>query len=136
MTESEKFPPHDVDELLELLDLAGITADWGEQMLSHFKDAPGGQHFGPKFSAYHLARVRYFATRRPLNHNDYAGCAGCKHTKRADGVGYDWEIRDDCSYHLAAALQPWNHRIPWACGNYWDGCNCEGGPFYDWPADV
>lgn len=114
-------------DLTELLDLAGDAADWGNQMASYFRDKPGGQHFRPKFQKYHLERVRYFASRRPLNHRDYGGCS-CGPTC-AEG----WESSPECSYHLAARLQPWNHRIPWACGHYYDGCNCEGGPFYDAP---
>lgn len=131
MTESSHIPS-DIEELEYLLNLAGSAADWGHQMSSHFRDAPGGQYFWPKFSAYHVARTKYFATRRPLNHYDYSGCAGCMGPVGDDGK-HVWNIRDDCSYHLAAKLQPWNHRIPWACGNYYDGCNCEGGPFYDPP---
>lgn len=130
----ESLPVTNETELLELLDLADSAATWANQMQEHFRDKPGGQHFAPEYTAYRLARVRYFATRRPLNSYDYGGCTGCSHHLRADGTGcYDWTINDDCSYHLAAALQPWNHRIPWACGDYWDGCNCEGGPFYDAP---
>ena len=36
-------------------------------------------------------------------------------------------------YRHAAETQPWNHRFPWNCPSYWDGCNCEGGPYYDRP---
>ena len=36
-------------------------------------------------------------------------------------------------YQYGASLQPWNHRIPWNCRTYYDGCNCDGGPFYDRP---
>lgn len=52
----------------------------------------------------------------------------------ANGDGtYEWRIDPACEYHQAAAAEPWNHRIPWNCPTYWDGCNCEGGPFYDKP---
>lgn len=50
--------------------------------------------------------------------------------------GHDFEAGDispTCGYHAAAAAQPWNHRIPWNCPNYWDGCNCAGGPYYTEP---
>lgn len=40
------------------------------------------------------------------------------------------------SYHYGAELQPWNHRIPWNCPSYYDGCNCEGGPHYNKPEDA
>jgi hypothetical protein len=29
-----------------------------------------------------------------------------------------------CLYHYAATKQPNNHRIPWNCPTYYDGCNC------------
>lgn len=45
-----------------------------------------------------------------------------------------WRINPDCPYHKAATARPWDHRIPWNCPTYWDGCNCEGGPFYEPPA--
>lgn len=35
-----------------------------------------------------------------------------------------------CRYHEAATRQPWNHRIAWNCPTFWDGCNCEGGPYF------
>jgi hypothetical protein len=115
---------------LKLIDLAGEAASWGDQMRGHFKDAPGGQHFWPKFSAYLIARIDYFAPRRVLGSRDFGGCV-CSHVKDdAHPKGGRWTIRDDCPYHHAAAAQPWNHRIPWNCGNYYDGCNCEGGPYY------
>ena len=37
-------------------------------------------------------------------------------------------------YHYGASLQPWNHHIPWNCPTYYDGCNCEGGPYYQMPS--
>lgn len=36
-------------------------------------------------------------------------------------------------YKYGAGLQPWNHQFPWNCPSYYDGCNCEGGPYYDRP---
>lgn len=42
-----------------------------------------------------------------------------------------WRINPNCEYHQQASEQPWNHRIPWNCPTYWDGCNCDGGPFYE-----
>lgn len=136
MSEEHKSSANDLEGLLRVLDLAGYAADWGFQMSGHFEGKPGGQHFWLKYRDYLLARTRYFASRRPLDHNDYGGCIGCVHTRNPDGNGWDWDIREDCAYHLAAKLQPWNHNIPWVCGNYWDGCNCEGGPFYDPPEGI
>ena len=51
-----------------------------------------------------------------------------------DGYGYilnddktvkEWRINPACEYHQAAAAEPFNHRIPWNCPTYWDGCNCK-----------
>jgi hypothetical protein len=53
------------------------------------------------------------------------GCLGAK----PDG-GYEWNIHPDCAYHAFAAANPLNHRNPWVCGLYWDGCNHVGGPLY------
>lgn len=30
-----------------------------------------------------------------------------------------------CDYHAYAAQHPDDHRSPWNCPTYWDGCNCE-----------
>ena len=57
-------------------------------------------------------------------HEGY-GCGA----RKTDG-GRGWTTHPECRYHDQAAEQPWNHRIPWICGNYWDGCNCVGGPLY------
>lgn len=46
---------------------------------------------------------------------------------------YDWNIDPECEYHGRAAAEPWNHAIPWNCPTFYDGCNCEGGPFYRKP---
>lgn len=35
-----------------------------------------------------------------------------------------FDIDPDCPYHRLAAARPWDHRIPWNCPTYWDGCNC------------
>jgi hypothetical protein len=48
-------------------------------------------------------------------------------TPKPCGGGFDWRIDPDCPYHLAAAADPGNHRIPWNCPTYWDGCNCPEG---------
>lgn len=47
----------------------------------------------------------------------------------ADGA-YEWAVHPACAYHAQAAEQPLNHRVPWNCPSYWDGCNCVGGPLY------
>lgn len=109
----------------ELLALAHNVVTWADQCHEGILTTAGGKHYWPKRQEYMLAYVRYWATRRPLTVRDVGGCIGCAHTPKPDGVGYDWEIRPDCPYHLAASLQPDNHRIPWNCSTYYDGCNCQ-----------
>ena len=46
------------------------------------------------------------------------------YTDNGDGT-YTWRINPECGYHQAAAAQSWNHRTPWNCPTYWDGCNCD-----------
>ena len=62
--------------------------------------------------AYLKARVDAIASIRPLTPIDILGDM----------------------YHYGASLQPWNHRIPWNCLTYYDGCNCSGGPYYQMPS--
>ena len=55
----------------------------------------------------------------------YGSCI-CGPPKRRDDGTYDWSnIRSDCGYHTVAAENPDDHRIPWNCPTYWDGCNCK-----------
>jgi hypothetical protein len=77
----------------------------------------------------------------PLGVRDTGGCnmlrGGCKCNHTVDPASgrsiWTWDIDPNCLYHKAAAQQPWNHTIPWNCGEgYYDGCNHVGGPyFYD-----
>lgn len=67
----------------------------------------------------------------PLRVRDIGGCT-------CGPDGHDFHVGDispTCRYHQGAAEQPWNHFIPWNCPTYYDGCNCEGGPFYEPPTD-
>lgn len=61
---------------------------------------------------------------KPLTIADTGGCT----CMRWNGTEHVYE--GECRYHAAAKQQPWNHRIPWNCPTYWDGCNCEGGPYF------
>ena len=109
------------DELQNLLHLADVVVTWtGQDTLR--RDAAGYQHLVKARQQYLRARVDAFAKVRPLTARDCGGCTCGSH-----------KVRRGCMYHYAAALQPWNHRIPWNCPNYYDGCNCEGGPFYSMP---
>lgn len=51
------------------------------------------------------------------------GCICPIPRQKADG-SFDWKIRDDCRYHVFALKFAGDHRIPWNCPTYWDGCNC------------
>lgn len=70
---------------------------------------------------------------KPLTPSDVGGCT-CQRFDAEAGKHTYGSV--PCRYHEGAAQQPWNHRIPWNCPTYWDGCNCEGGPyFYEAKAD-
>lgn len=70
---------------------------------------------------------------KPLTLSDVGGCT-CQRFDAEAGKHTYGSV--PCRYHEGAAQQPWNHRIPWNCPTYWDGCNCEGGPyFYEAKAD-
>ena len=82
---------------------------------------------------------------KPLTLSDVGGCTCQRFDAEAGKHTYGSVLdrhrrsvrrRLACRYHQGAAQQPWNHRIPWNCPTYWDGCNCEGGPyFYEAKAD-
>ena len=46
------------------------------------------------------------------------------YTEKEDG-SYVFDLDPECGYHGVAAEHPDDHRIPWNCPTYWDGCNCE-----------
>lgn len=70
---------------------------------------------------------------KPLTLSDVGGCT-CQRFDAEAGKHTYGSV--PCRYHEGAAQQLWNHRIPWNCPTYWDGCNCEGGPyFYEAKAD-
>ena len=111
------------DELQDLLGLAHVVVTWtGQDTLR--RDAAGYPHLVEARQAYLKARIEAFARIRPLlSTRDTGGCT-------CGGR----EVKATCMYHYGASLQPWNHRIPWNCPSFYDGCNCEGGPFYSKPA--
>jgi hypothetical protein len=108
-------------ELEKLLGLAHQVVTWTTQ--DTLKSVSAGRgHLIEARQAYYKARIELWAAHGiPLGAGQTGGCT-C-------GFGRDHVVRDDCMYHLAARLQPWNHRIPWNCPTYYDGCNCEPGPF-------
>jgi hypothetical protein len=67
---------------------------------------------------------------QPLTVRDTGGCI-CPSPWRKDGNSeWVWNINPSCQYHASAAQQPWNHRIPWNCPTFYDGCNCDDGPYF------
>lgn len=46
------------------------------------------------------------------------------YTQNPDG-SVTWRIDPDCEYHRVATEHPDDHRIPWNCPTFWDGCNCD-----------
>ena len=79
-------------------------------------DAAGARHLYAARREYYKARVEYYAPLRALTTTDTGGCA-CKNPHVPDP--------NRCLYHYAAQLQPDNHKIPWNCPTYYDGCNCD-----------
>jgi hypothetical protein len=63
-------------------------------------------------------RAPYPKTRRVA----HGGCT-CQRSTGESHV-YDLGVDSACGYHAAAAQNPDDHRIPWNCPTYWDGCNC------------
>jgi hypothetical protein len=110
-------------EVLRLLELADLVVTWTTQ--DTLKRSSAGL---PHLVA---ARQEYFRTRlellnahgHPLTTSMTGGCT-CRWT---GAVHRAVDISEDCMYHYAARLQPWNHKIPWNCPTYYDGCNCEKG---------
>ena len=100
----------------DLLALAHDVVVWtGQDTLR--TGAAGLKHLLAARQRYLKARVDHFASVRPLTIRDSNGCTCNPHQPDVDA----------CLYHYAARLQPWNHRIPWNCPSYYDGCNCPGG---------
>lgn len=83
-----------------------FTTSSAVAMHDHFDSEHRGQH----------------CPERPLTSAEIGGCI-CY-------AGGSEGIKPGCGYHAAAKRQPWNHRIPWNCPTYWDGCNCPGGPYF------
>jgi hypothetical protein len=52
------------------------------------------------------------------------GCTCQKFNPDTQKHEYDLGVDSKCDYHRYAALHPEDHRSPWNCPTYWDGCNC------------
>jgi hypothetical protein len=106
-------------ELRELLALADQVVRWTTQGTLR-PGAAGLKHLIAARQEYFRRKIDIAVLHdEPLTTAQTGGCI-CFRGKRH-------EIRDDCMYHYAARQQPWNHRIPWNCPSYYDGCNCQGG---------
>jgi hypothetical protein len=103
------------EQLEGLLNQAHEVVVWTTQDTIR-RDAAGVQHLYRARRDYLKARIDAYAAVRPLTIREFGGCTCDPHTP--DLV--------NCLYHYAAALQPDNHRIPWNCPTYYDGCNCTG----------
>jgi len=104
-------------ELEQLLRLAETVIVWtGQGTLK--PESAGLKHLLAARQEYRKTWIDTFAKVRPLLAGDLGGCI-CPCTK--DGI----QVLDDCMYHYGAGLQPDNHRIPWNCPTFYDGCNCE-----------
>ena len=107
----EELPPETARKLLAL---AHQVVIWTTQATLK-RDAAGYPHLVTARREYYRARIDETAKVRPLGAWDYPGCA-CNALP---------EVNPDCLYHYAASPQPDNHRIPWNCPTYYDGCNCD-----------
>ena len=74
--------------------------------------------------------------KRPKLYDSYRAAGGCicsvDNPNWCTGKypNFKFTLKSDCGYHNWAAEHPDNHLSPWNCSDYYDGCNCEGGPFY------
>ena len=100
-------------ELEELLNKAHAVVIWTGQDTIR-QDSAGARHLNAARKEYLRARADYYAAQRALTPADTGGCTCNTHQPGPS----------QCLYHYAAQLQPSNHRIPWNCPTYYDGCNC------------
>ena len=114
-------PALSATELECLLSLAHAVVTWTTQDTLR-PDAAGTPALTAARQAYYRARLVTYARVRELTIADTGGCT----------CGICTAVDPDCMYHYAAELQPGNHKIPWNCPTYYDGCNCgEPRPGYD-----
>lgn len=99
----------------ELLRKAHDVVTWTGQDTIR-ADSAGASHLFKARYEYYKARVEYYAPLRDLTSLDTGGCQ-CRDPHNPDP--------NRCLYHYVAQLQPNNHKIPWNCPTYYDGCNCD-----------
>jgi hypothetical protein len=110
----------DAAALNDLLAKAHAVVTWtGQDTLRH--NAAGYPHLVDARRDYLRARIDAYAAVRPLTIRDCDGCT-------CQPCGPGGPDLAGCLYHYAASLQPDNHRIPWNCPTYYDGCNCTEQP--------
>jgi hypothetical protein len=106
------------EELRELLSIADVVVSWTTQDTLK-RSSAGMQHLVDARQKYYKRLIEVTDLHgEPVTISMTGGCI-CGWT------GSDHKVRDDCMYHYAARLQPWNHRLAWNCPTYYDGCNCE-----------
>jgi hypothetical protein len=69
-----------------------------------------------------VAFWRAFAARGENTLPDRHQAGGCICAWTRDGK---WQLNPECGYHQLAARNPGDHRIPWNCPTFYDGCNCR-----------
>jgi hypothetical protein len=99
------------EQLADLLGKAHAVVTWTTQGTLK-PDAAGYKWLVKARQDYLRARIDAVAAVRLLGITDLMGCT-CGGNDIAS-----------CMYHYGASLQPGNHRIPWNCPTYYDGCNC------------
>jgi hypothetical protein len=100
--------------LASLLEMAHLVVTWTTQDTLR-EDAAAAPWLIKARQEYLLKRAKILADIKVLTAADVEGCT-CLDAHKPDP--------DNCAYHLAAELQPWNHKIPWNCPAFHDGCNC------------
>ena len=104
----------DAKTLAGLLAKAHAVVTWTTQGILD-PEAAGYKWLVKARQDYLKARIDAYAPLRPLGVMEFEGCTCGSHPP--DFV--------NCMYHYAAKLQPDNHRIPWNCPTFYDGCNCD-----------
>lgn len=106
------------EEVMRLLELADRVVTWTTQDTLK-KSAAGYAALVAARQEYYKARIDMLASHgHQLTSLQTGGCT-------CDWRDPEHKISPSCLYHYAARLQPENHRIPWNCPTYYDGCNCE-----------
>jgi hypothetical protein len=118
--------------------LSMTTVDWLEAILAFELDQwEAESRCGPLRSAG-LSRMAHspshtrgqrVSDKHPWRDAGYPGCICVRPERLAlSSSKRRLTILPDCRYHQIAAAHPHDHRIPWNCPTFYDGCNCETPP--------